>query len=1039
MKNRTNKVKAVLFSLAVISLQANATITDTSPSVIQNETTALNQQTREITGTVTDQQGEPVIGATVRVKDAASTATITDIDGNFKLSVPANATLIISYIGFNTQEVIVGNNTTFNIRLTEDIAVLDEVVVVGYGTVKKKDLTGSISTVSGDVLAERKAISLSTAMQGAIPGLMVTRSNGSPGGGATIKVRGITTIGDSSPLVIVDGSPVDNIDYVNPNDVENITVLKDAASASIYGSRAAAGVILITTKRASEEKFTIGYTFEYGFEKMAAYPKYVSPTRFMEIENELRWNDAGNGNDKYPQYKQDVIENYYTLHAEDPDKYPITDWYDLVLKDSAPRQTHLLNLAGGTGKLKSKATIGYDKVDGLYAHKGSERYTVRINNDFNISKYISAIANISFRHSINNDAIANPFAGGINNAPAIFAGLWSDGRYGAGREGANIHAIVREGGFSKEIHDHLTGNIGINLKPISGLTLSANFSPTFNFYKGKTFKKAIKYYDAKDPNTMLGYMSGYNNTKLSESRNDSYKLLAQFIATYIKSFGHHSINVMGGYEGYKSFNESLGASRDNYILDSFPYLNLGPLEKRENSGVANEYAYQSWFGRAMYNYKDRYLLQANVRMDGSSRFHKDHRWGTFPSFSGGWVISQEPFYKENNVLSYLKLRASWGTLGNERIGNYPYQSSIRFTNIPFISGGKVVSEQASTPSKFPIKDISWETTESWNIGVDAYFLDSRLKFGFDYFYKTTKDMLLALEIPDYVGYETNPDKNTGKMYTRGFELELGWNDRIGDFTYAVSANLSDFKSKMGDLGGTEFLGDQVKKKGSEFNEWYGYIAEGIYQTQEEVDNSAVLNNTVKPGDIRYRDISGPDGVPDGKISPEYDRVLLGGSLPRFMYGANFQLGYKDIDFSMTVQGVGKRNVRLTQDMVRPLRDNWSNVPEIIDGKYWSHYNTESQNAAAKYPRLTHVSANNNYAMSDHWLFNGAYLRMKNITIGYTIPQAITKIAGINRLRIYASANDLFSISNYPKGWDPEMSGFAYPITKSFIFGASINF
>ena len=1039
MKNKTKKVKAALFFFAAVSLQVNAKIADTSPSVIQNEITEINQQKRQISGIVTDNQGEPIIGATVRVKSSDQVGTITDLSGHFSLNVSANATLIVSYIGFNTQEVAVGTAATLTIRLTDDVKLLDEVVVVGYGTVRKKDLTGSIGTVSGDVLAERKAISLSTAMQGAIPGLMVMRSNGSPGGEATIKVRGITTIGDSSPLIIVDGSPVDNIDYVNPNDVDNITVLKDAASASIYGSRAAAGVILITTKRAKEDKFTVGYTFEYGFEKMAAYPKYVSPTRFMEIENELRWNDGGNGDNKYPIHAKELIENYYTLHGEDPDKYPITDWYDLVLDNSAPRQSHLLNLAGGTGKLKSKVTIGYDKVDGLYAHKSAKRYTVRMNNDLNINKYISAIANISFRHNINDDAIANPFSGGINNTPAIFAGLWSDGRYGAGREGANIHAIVREGGYSKNTHSHLTGNVGINIIPIPGLTLSASFSPTFNFYKEKTFKKSIKYYDAKDPTIMLGYMSGYNSIKLSESRNDSYKLLAQFIATYIKTFGSHNINITGGYEGLKSFNESLGASRDNYILDSFPYLNLGPLEYRDNSGTANEYAYRSWFGRVIYNYKSKYLFQANVRMDGSSRFHKDHRWGTFPSFSAGWIISEEPFYKENGILSYLKLRASWGTLGNERIGNYPYQSSIRFTNIPFINGGKVVSQQAATPSKFPIKDITWETTESWNVGVDAYFFDDRLRFGFDYFYKTTKDMLLALEIPDYVGYEKNPDKNTGKMYTRGFEIEAAWSDKIGDWSYSVTANLSDFKSKMGDLGGTEFLGDQVKKRGSEFNEWYGYISEGLYQTQEEVDKSAVLNNSVRPGDIKYRDISGPEGIPDGKISPEYDRVLLGGSLPRLMYGVNLHLGYKGIDFSMAFQGVGKRNVRLTQDMIRPLRENWANVPQILDGNYWSWNNTESQNQAVKYPRLTHVNASNNYAMSDFWLFNGGYLRLQNITIGYTLPQVFTEKVKINRLRIYASASDLFSISNYPKGWDPEMSGFNYPITKSFILGASINF
>ena len=990
-----------------------------------------------VKGKILDWNGEPVVGAGVSLKNNTGVGTVTDIDGLFSISVPRNSVLSVSCIGCKTAEISVGDKDYVEAVLQEDATALDELVVVGYGTMRKKDLTGAMASVSGNVLAERKQMSLSSSLQGAMPGIMVTRSNGAPGSEASIRIRGITTIGDSSPLVIVDGVPVDNIDYVNPDDVESISVLKDAASASIYGARAASGVILITTHRAREGKFGVAYSFEYGIERMTGHPDYVSPTRYMEITNELRWNDAGNGSNKYPVYSKDLIENYYSLNAEDPDAYPITDWYDLVTDDNASRQTHRLRISGGTGKLKTNISLGFDKSDGLYVNKNVTRYTARVNNDFNINKYISAVANIDFRHNISGDAIKNPFQGAVNDIPSIYAGLWKDGRYGAGREGSNIYAIINEGGSIKGTHSHIGGNIGINVKPIDGFTLSAYFAPTFN--KGKTFKKAIKYYDAKDPTLLLGYMSGYDVTKLSESRNDSYKLMFQALANYVKSIGRHNFSVMAGYESNKSFNENLGASRDNYLLDSFPYLDLGPLEFRDNSGSAYEYAYRSWFGRATYNFDNRYLLQVNVRTDGSSRFHKDHRWGTFPSISGGWVISREPFFKQNDILSFLKLRLSWGRLGNERIGNYPYQSTIRFTNIPFMSnGGEVEALQAATPSRFPVKDITWENTESWNVGIDSYLIDSRLKFTFDYFRKKTNGMLLALEIPDYVGYETNPDMNTGKMYTSGYEIELGWKDEIGDFSYYVSGNLSDFKSKMGDLGGTEFIGDQIKKEGSEFNEWYGYVSDGLFQTQEELDNSPVLNKSVKVGDIKYRDISGPDGVPDGKISPEYDRVLLGGSLPRYMFGLNLGAQWKGLDFSMTFQGVGKRNVRLTSDMVQPLRDNWANVPRIIDGYYWSHYNTAEQNLAAKYPRLTNAGAASNYVMSDFWLFNGAYLRMKNITLGYTIPSRLTRKIAVDGVRIYAAVNDLFQISRYPKGWDPELTGFAYPITTSYVFGISVN-
>jgi len=441
----------------------------------------------------------------------------------------------------------------------------------------------------------------------------------------------------------------------------------------------------------------------------------------------------------------------------------------------------------------------------------------------------------------------------------------------------------------------------------------------------------------------------------------------------------------------------------------------------------------------MYNFQNKYFLQGNIRFDGSSRFYKDYRWGSFPSFSAGWVMSEESFMKSIPTISFLKLRGSWGTLGNERIGNYPYQAALNFeTNSLFYQGNTTVSAQSAAQWQYAIRDISWEKTESFDIGLDANFFDNKLRFTGDYYKKTTKDMLLQLQIPMYLGFD-NPNQNTGKMNTNGWEFEIGWNDKIGDLDYSISANLSDFKSVMGDLGGTEFLGDQIKRKGSEFNEWYGYVSDGLYQTQADVDASPKLNANVKAGDVRYKDISGPTGVPDGKISPEYDRVLLGGSLPRYMYGANISLGYKNFDFSVVFQGIGDQNVRLNNTMVQPLLENYGNFPAILDGKYWSKYNTDAQNLGARYPRFTNTSAGNNYAMSDFWLFNGAYLRVKNVTLGYNVPKFITEKVKLQGIRLYASVSDLFSINNYPKGWDPEMSSTAYPITTSFIFGASVKF
>ena len=390
-------------------------------------------------------------------------------------------------------------------------------------------------------------------------------------------------------------------------------------------------------------------------------------------------------------------------------------------------------------------------------------------------------------------------------------------------------------------------------------------------------------------------------------------------------------------------------------------------------------------------------------------------------------------------LSFLKIRATWGALGNERIGDFPYMSTIAFGNTIFYQNNGIYFDQTASQQKYAIENVTWEKTESTDIGLDISFLNNRLRVNGDYYWKNTKDMLLAMAIPDFLGF-SDPDVNAGKMSTKGYELNVSWNDHIGDFSYGIAINFSDFTSKMGDLQGTQFLGDKVKMEGSEFNEWYGYVSDGLFLTEEDLKNSPKINDkNTQLGDIKYKDISGPDGVPDGKISPEYDRVLLGSSLPHFLYGGNINLGYKNFDLSLAFQGVGKQNARLAREMVEPFRNNYGNFPAIIDGNYWSPYNTDELNAVAKYPRLTHVNKSSNYAMSDYWLFNGGYFRLKNITLGYTFPKEWMNAIGIKGARIYASASDLFCLSKYPKGWDPEMGVSEYPITTSILLGVSVNF
>lgn len=1000
---------------------------------------------KSISGTVKDGNGEPLIGATVRVK-GSSTGTVTDIDGNYTLNVPANAELEISYIGFIDQQIHVGNKTNYNIILKENANNLDEVVVIGYGAVKKKDLTGAVAAVKGEELVNKRTTMLSNALQGTLSGVTVSRSSSAPGSGASsIRVRGITTIGESSPLVIVDGVE-GSLDYVNANDVESISVLKDAAAASIYGSKAAAGVILVTTKRGNDTgKLDLKYNAEFGWEIPTKQPSMVGVTRYLEMNNELMYNDNPTGG-FFQVYTADQTKNWVNYNQTAPNNYPITDWKKLMLKDSAPRMTHTITVSGGNKAVKSIASLSYDEVDGLYDGRGFQRYMFRSNNDFKINDKLNVALDVNIRHAKSKTKNYDPF-NDMRKMPAIYPATWNDGRIASGKSGANPYGLLTGGGKSVSHSTQIAGKGQITFKPIKDLSLSAVISPFINYQKQKAFRLAAWYTLPDDPETIGGYLDAgslYATNKLTENRNDNWHVTSQLLANYMHNFGAHDVTLMGGFENYYMKTESLTAGRDQYELTNYPYLNIGSEDFQTNSGSGSKYTSNSFFGRLIYSYAKRYLLQANVRHDGSSRFAKNYRWGTFPSFSAGWVVSEEPFMQRAALpwLSFLKLRASWGKLGNERIGSnyYPYIALMSFGNSLFYNAdGSVTSSKTARPSVLAVEDISWETTTSTDLGVDANFFDNRLHLTFDYYWKKTTDMLLAIEIPYSMGY-SNPNTNAGKMSTHGYDIDLTWQDKIGDFRYSISVNFSDYLSKIDYLNNADIISSgKIKRAGVLFNEHYGYICEGIYQTSDDVNNSAKTSSTVTVGDLKYRDISGPDGTPDGNISPEYDRVPLGNSLPRYLYGGNISASWKGVDFSMAFQGVGKQNAYLSTVQVQPLRDNYGNIPAILENKYWSPFNTDAQNANAIYPRLSNVSKSNNYATSDFWIFNGSYFRLKNITLSYTLPQAWTNAIGINKTRLYVSGSDLFCISKFPDGWDPEMGSTSYPITTSLIFGVQVNF
>ena len=596
---------------------------------------------RKIKGVVGDGNNEPLIGATVKVK-GTNIVTVTDMDGNFELEVPSGAELVVSYIGFNDQTVkISGSKSKYDVELQENTNSLDELVVIGYGTVKKKDLTGAVAAVKGDELVNKRTTMLSNALQGSLSGVTVTRNSSAPGSGASsIRVRGITTIGESSPLVIVDGVE-STLDYVNANDVESISVLKDAAAASIYGSKAAAGVILVTTKRGNDTgKIDLKYNAEFGWEIRTKQPSMVGVTRYLEMNNELQYNDNPSGG-FFQVYTADQTKNWVKYNQTDPNNYPITDWQGLILNSSAPRMTHSLTVSGGNKAVKSVATLTYDEVDGLYDGRGFQRYMFRANNDFNINKKLSASLDVSIRHAKSRNQIYDPFSA-MRLMPAIYPAMWSDGRIASGKSGSNPYGLLKNGGRTVSHSTQLSGKGSLTYKPLTGLSLSAIISPFINYQKSKQFKLACWYTLPDDPDVIGGYLDAgslYATNKLTEGRNDNWHVTSQLLANYMRTFGKHDITVMAGFENYYMKSENLSAARDQYELTNYPFLNIGSEDFQTNSGTGAEYTSNSFFGRLLYSYANRYLFQANVRRDGSSRFAKNYRWGTFPSFSAGWVMN----------------------------------------------------------------------------------------------------------------------------------------------------------------------------------------------------------------------------------------------------------------------------------------------------------------------------------------------------------------------------------------------------------------
>lgn len=1003
----------------------------------------------QLKGTVLDKSGAPVIGASVLLTGTL-TGAVTDIDGHFTLEIKTplddKSTLTFSCIGYSDVKQVIGKTTNFNVVLEESATFLNETVVVGYSTVKKRDLTGSVSTLEGDKVLQRQTQEVTQALQGAISGVTVTRTNSSPGSEASIRIRGITSMteGATDPYILIDGVPGTMSD-VNPNDIENITVLKDAASASIYGSQAAAGVILITTKRAKSGKAGVQYSFTLGIDSPTKMPEYMDAVSYMDACNELRYNDTP-ASGWYQAYPKEYVENYWALNAMDPDTYPNCNWQQMVLKDYAIRQSHSLKFNVSKDKVSSSVSLGLDNTEGLYkANQNWRRYTARINNDLQIYKWLKLSADVSLRYIDQINPHSSP-ASKMRYMPAVYQAVWSDGRYAPGKDASNIYAALMSGGEKTTKKFHTTAKFQLDANPLDGLTITALYSPRLGYSSISDFQRQTAYY-YQDELVSNKYIAEALTTTLDETRGSTYEGTFQAYVNYQKTFGKlHNFGAMAGYENYYLTSNAIIAGNSDFATTLIQDLKAGnPAAATATSSDVYELARNSFFGRLMYNYDKRYYVQANIRCDGSSRFAPENRWGTFLSASAGWEFTNEKWMKNaKRVLNHGKLRVSYGELGNERIqGYYPYQSMLSVSHPVAYVGDAATAITGYAQSAAVIRNLTWEKTATTDIGIDLALFRNRLTFTADYYYKNTTGMLIEVQVAPVVGL-SSPYNNLGDMYTNGWEFTIGWKDTVGDFTYKVDFNLSDDVSIMGNLHGKQVISNgKIIASGYEYASWYGYKTNGLFQTQEEVSSSPTLG-TQYPGDVKYVNIDDAPG--SGKIiNAEKDRVVLGSSLPHLNFGGNISLYWKGIDFNLTFQGVGKRNGYLTDEMVQPLRGQVYNFPKYLSGSAsWSYKNTIQQNLNAKYPRYSWNSGGStstvgNYAYSDYWIIDGSYFRIKNISIGYTLPDKWLNAIHAKTVRLGVSLSDFFTFSHYPEGWDPEVGTTSYPITKSVLFSLTVGF
>lgn len=1054
MKKITRQVSMFLV-IGVLGLPA------TLQAKTEMEVSSPEMVLERVSGTVTDASG-PVIGATVMQKGTTN-GTITDMDGKFSLDgVKKGDVIQITYIGYIMQEITY-TGKPIQVKLVEDSKKLDEVVVVGYATVKKANLTGAVSAVDSKVLEDRPIINLGQGLQGTIPNLNITTS-GQPGKGSTYNVRGETSINGGSPLVLVDGVEMDP-NLINPQDVASVSVLKDAASASIYGARAAYGVILITTKTGKKNMPTqVSLDASISFNSPTTRPSYMNSMEYANWMNAA--NNLTNGRDLFSPDEMEHITAYFNDPANnspvfvtnDPNSWQYgncqagkyaycgnTDWMKEMYKKSYPLQQYNVNISGGSDKATYYTSVGYTDQGSLlrYGDEGFRKFNMVNNINYDINNWL----NVSMKTSYIRTELSGIVQDGVhgeawigNDTQPLMPVKHPDGNWTGQGNYTNFAAVLDEMGSRKTTKNDFWNTLALKLTPLKGMTINMDY--TFNYYAehNKNHIKSFNEYGI-DGNFLQVFQYSKPNSVYEGQNNDTYNAF-NFFGDYERTFGKHYFKVMAGYNQETKHTRSLYAQRENLISNDLPSMGSATGEKYVGNSD-DSWATRSGFFRVNYTYADRYLLELNGRYDLSSKFPKNDRAVFNPSFSVGWKLSEESWFKNptNGFFDELKIRGSYGSLANQALDNgwHSYLSTYGTGTMSYIMGG--AQNQYVSPGGLVSTSITWEKVTQWDLGLDFAILNNRLQGTFDYYQRSTTGMLGAGKVLPSVLGTSEPEENAADMVTRGWELSLSWNDRLENgFHYSASFNLSDTQAEITKFDNPTKSLSSSYYEGQILGDIWGYES-ALFQSQAEIDaapDQSQLDGGIKkvPGDIKFINLNGDNVVDNGEntVDNPGDMKIIGNNKARFRYGFNVSADWKGFDIGIFFQGVGKRDLMLPATFKWQYGSQWQ-VPVATAQDYWREDNTSAYYPVARFNGGKALGQN-----QTRYLLNAAYLRLKSLSAGYTLPQALTQQWGIQKCRIYFSGENLLTFKHTPEGFDPELDNpYKYPQQKSLSVGINVTF